>query len=69
MNPILTNPVPIESSEKDLSIGAGFVKIGFILTKLEEHKVVALIKRRGEVYVLNTNLVVTSPRRYTLRCL
>ena len=32
-NPILTNPVPIENSKKDVSIGAGFVKIGLVLFK------------------------------------
>ena len=32
--PILTKPVRIESPERELSIGAGFVKIGPILRKL-----------------------------------
>ena len=31
--PNSTNPAPIESSRGDLSIGAGFIKIGSILIK------------------------------------
>jgi len=34
IGPILTKPVPIESSRSGLSIRAGFVKIGSILRKL-----------------------------------
>ena len=64
INPILTNPAPIESPEKGLSIRAEFVKIGFILRKLEYPEVMILIKSRAELYVASTILAETNPRRH-----
>ena len=52
--PILTKPVPIESREWELSIGAGFVKIGSILRKLW----VKHCDDHGKVKSLNADIIM-----------
>ena len=42
--PILAKPVPIESSVRELSIGAGFTQIGAMLRKLWAKQVDVFLK-------------------------
>ena len=54
--PILAKPVPLESPGRELSIGAGFVKIGSILRKLwakhyHDQKCVVILNHSGDFMV------------------
>ena len=66
INPILTNSARIERPFSGLSIGAGFVKIGFMLRKLKAPKDIILIKSRAELYAASTILAGINPRRHQL---